>query len=305
MGRKSLRSISGDIAKASVYETTRFDSQGLDKLAGGLPRRPERSRRSLHRNPGGTRRFAPKRSTRSGRAGHTRDARLSLLDLPLDNGTFRQLNLSMGAAHVVYGSRANLLDNAVNCTEFFRNESCGKCVPCRMGSQKLVEIGTALLRGKRTVNLETIEELGDTMEFASICGLGQVAPNPLRMLIKFFPQEVSAPAPAPPVDEPTPPPASRKDDESWGDMDLMRTMKATGGGGRGMRDISITDPANPTAEAETGARPMVPWNSIRSPTICTSTRSKARSRRGPATKAKLMDFVNFTIDGQEIRVPAW
>ena len=73
-------------------------------------------------------------------------ASYNILDLELDLQTMREMNLMLGAGLVVYGDRANMLDQALNASTFFRNESCGKCVPCRLGSQKLVELASGLLQ---------------------------------------------------------------------------------------------------------------------------------------------------------------
>ena len=65
-----------------------------------------------------------------------------ILDLPLDLGTLGGIANMLGAAFVAVGDRACIVDFARNCVEFYRNESCGKCVPCRVGSQKLLDILT-------------------------------------------------------------------------------------------------------------------------------------------------------------------
>ncbi len=97
----------------------------------------------------------------------------------------------LGAAFVVYGDRADMVENALNCVEFYRNESCGKCVPCRMGSEKLVEMLTEMRAGRfRRQELGVIGELSDAMGATSICGLGQVASNPITSVLKYFPEEV-------------------------------------------------------------------------------------------------------------------
>src|SRR5690606_5503844 len=89
--------------------------------------------------------------------------------------------------------QASIVDLSLNLTEFFRNESCGKCVPCRVGSQKLVEMLRALKAGQiDREHLDLAASLGSTMILTSICGLGQVAPSPLRSLVKYFPDEVDA-----------------------------------------------------------------------------------------------------------------
>src|SRR5262249_24088377 len=67
-------------------------------------------------------------------------AGLDILDLTLDLKTLADIGGMLGAAFVVYGDLANMVEQALNCVEFYRNESCGKCVPCRLGSQKLADI---------------------------------------------------------------------------------------------------------------------------------------------------------------------
>jgi NADH:ubiquinone oxidoreductase subunit F (NADH-binding) len=104
----------------------------------------------------------------------------------------------LGAGIVVYAEGTDALDQAVNFTEFFRNESCGKCVPCRIGSQKLTEIGTQLLqrRGdatqtrRRSENTrKQIATIIEAMVATSICSLGQVAANPLATALAYFRDE--------------------------------------------------------------------------------------------------------------------
>ena len=78
---------------------------------------------------------------------------------------------------------------------FTQNESCGKCVPCRIGAQKLVEIGLGVVQekydgDKLELERQRVMDLAETMQATSICGLGTVASNPLTTLLKFFPDEV-------------------------------------------------------------------------------------------------------------------
>jgi NADH:ubiquinone oxidoreductase subunit F (NADH-binding) len=85
------------------------------------------------------------------------------------------------------------LDMALNATEFFRNESCGKCVPCRVGSQKLVEMLLDWTEGRgSSADLALIEELSATLRQTSICGLGQVVPAPIASVLKHFREEVES-----------------------------------------------------------------------------------------------------------------
>jgi NADH:ubiquinone oxidoreductase subunit F (NADH-binding) len=84
-----------------------------------------------------------------------------------------------------------MLDMALNSIEFFRNESCGKCVPCRMGTQKLVDILTGWTQGKGTAaDIPLVDELSEAMKLASICGLGQFAHMPITSVLQHFREEV-------------------------------------------------------------------------------------------------------------------
>jgi NADH:ubiquinone oxidoreductase subunit F (NADH-binding)/NADH:ubiquinone oxidoreductase subunit E len=130
----------------------------------------------------------------------------NLLRVPLDLNFFRNLNsvfklpveAMLGAGLVVYAEGTDILDQAVNFTEFYRNESCGKCVPCRVGSQKLVQIGTDLLRrrdqGVPTPDTEglrqDVRQITKVVQLTSICGLGYVAPIPLATALAYFPEEL-------------------------------------------------------------------------------------------------------------------
>jgi NADH:ubiquinone oxidoreductase subunit F (NADH-binding) len=126
-----------------------------------------------------------------------------MLDVPLDFDVFKPFpDFMLGAAFVVYGDQANLMEAALNCTEFFRNESCGKCVPCRMGSQKTVDVLAELLKRPEPSNngeLEIVGDLSDMMLEAAICGLGWVVSSPIRSLIKHFPHIVQKYAKLPPA----------------------------------------------------------------------------------------------------------
>ncbi len=99
--------------------------------------------------------------------------------------------LGSGALFVLAEGR-DLLDVAANVVRFFRNESCGKCVPCRVGSEKAVEILARVLAGKGDASdLETLRPLHETLAATSICGLGQVALVPAISAMDRFPREVS------------------------------------------------------------------------------------------------------------------
>ena len=116
---------------------------------------------------------------------------VDILDVPLDFDTMIPFpDFMLGAAFVVYGDQANMVEQALNCVQFYRNESCGKCVPCRLGSQKLVDMIGEILEGRFNQQLSLVDELADAMLVASICGLGKVAPNPIRTIIKYFRPEL-------------------------------------------------------------------------------------------------------------------
>jgi NADH:ubiquinone oxidoreductase subunit F (NADH-binding)/NADH:ubiquinone oxidoreductase subunit E len=116
---------------------------------------------------------------------------IDILDVPLDFDTMNPFpDFMLGAAFVVYGDQASMVDQALNCLQFYRNESCGKCVPCRLGSQKLVEMITEIAEGRFKGELSLVDELSDAMLTASICGLGKVAPNPIRTVMKYFRSEL-------------------------------------------------------------------------------------------------------------------
>ena len=89
-----------------------------------------------------------------------------------------------------------MLDHAVNASRFFRNESCGKCVPCRIGSQKLVLIGERMQKGPGTAedlarDKVLVDELLEVLELTSICGLGMSAGKPLATVLQSFASDVS------------------------------------------------------------------------------------------------------------------
>jgi NADH:ubiquinone oxidoreductase subunit F (NADH-binding) len=116
---------------------------------------------------------------------------LDILDMPLDFDVLQPFpDFMLGAAFVVYGHDADMLEAALNCVTFFRNESCGKCVPCRVGTHKMVEMIRALLAGQRHDDLSTLDELAQTMLLSAICGLGQVAANPLVTVLRYFREDL-------------------------------------------------------------------------------------------------------------------
>jgi formate dehydrogenase len=109
----------------------------------------------------------------------------SMDDIPLDFGTLEKYGCFIGsAAVIILSEQDSVKDAALNLMRFFEDESCGQCTPCRVGTQK-----AALLMERPVWNRELLEELGQAMRDASICGLGQAASNPLTTVIKYFPDE--------------------------------------------------------------------------------------------------------------------
>jgi formate dehydrogenase beta subunit len=113
----------------------------------------------------------------------------SMADLPLDFGTLEQYGCFVGShAVVVLSDKDDMKAVALNLMRFFEDESCGQCTPCRVGTEKAVK-----LMASGPWNEALLNELSDAMRDASICGLGQAAPNPLVSVFKYFREELSKP----------------------------------------------------------------------------------------------------------------
>ena len=111
-----------------------------------------------------------------------------LADVPLDFDTLQPHGSFIGSAAVVVLSQADrACDAALNAMQFFAHESCGQCTPCRVGTAK-----AAALMQAEVWDADTLTDLATVMVDASICGLGQAAPNPLQSVLTYFPHEVSA-----------------------------------------------------------------------------------------------------------------
>ena len=118
-----------------------------------------------------------------GASGGILPARLD--DLPLDFDTLQAHGCFIGsAAVIILSDHDSVRDAARNAMRFFEHESCGQCTPCRVGTAK-----ATILMSRDRWDQALLEELACVMEDASICGLGQAAPNPLRCAVKYFPQE--------------------------------------------------------------------------------------------------------------------
>ena len=113
----------------------------------------------------------------------------SMADEPLDFGTLEKYGCFVGShAVVILSDKDDMKAVALNLMKFFEDESCGQCTPCRVGTEKAAKL---MAKGPWDVNL--LEELSTAMRDASICGLGQAAPNPLLCVLKYFPEELSKP----------------------------------------------------------------------------------------------------------------
>ena len=111
-----------------------------------------------------------------------------LADVPLDFDTLQPYGGFIGSAAVmVLSQQDKARDAALNVMRFFAHESCGQCTPCRVGTDK-----AAQLMAREVWDRETLQDLAQVMGDASICGLGQAAPNPIRCVLEYFPHEVGA-----------------------------------------------------------------------------------------------------------------
>lgn len=170
--------VSGDVHNPGVYEIPMGTPVSeLLRFAGGV-----RGGKRLKA-------FAP-----SGPSGGFLPA--SMADVRLDFNSMAAAGSMLGSgAMVVCAEGTCMLDMALNAVQFYRNESCGKCVPCRVGSQKMVELLTTWSRGGTSVSqfeadLRLVEQLSDTLRLTSICGLGQILPAPVASLLKHFRPEI-------------------------------------------------------------------------------------------------------------------
>jgi len=113
----------------------------------------------------------------------------SMADIPLDFGTLEKYGCFVGShAVVILSDKDDIKAAALNLMKFFEDESCGQCTPCRVGTEK-----AAALMAQGPWNVDLLNELSTAMRDASICGLGQAAPNPLLCVLKYFPDELTKP----------------------------------------------------------------------------------------------------------------
>jgi formate dehydrogenase beta subunit len=113
----------------------------------------------------------------------------SMADIPLDFGMLEKYGCFVGShAVVILSDKDDMKAVALNLIRFFEDESCGQCTPCRVGTEKAVK-----LMANGPWNTALLNELSTLMRDASICGLGQAAPNPLLCVLKYFPDELKKP----------------------------------------------------------------------------------------------------------------
>jgi NADH:ubiquinone oxidoreductase subunit F (NADH-binding)/NADH:ubiquinone oxidoreductase subunit E len=122
----------------------------------------------------------------------------SMMDVRLDFKALADAGSMLGSGAIVACDDTTcMLDMALNAVRFYRNESCGKCVPCRVGSQKMIDMLVRWTQGavpesQYRADLALLDELSQTMSQTSICGLGQIAPAPIQSVLKHFRAEVDA-----------------------------------------------------------------------------------------------------------------
>ena len=116
------------------------------------------------------------------------------LDTPIDYEALSKLGSMMGSGGmIVMDENTCMVDIAKFFLEFTVDESCGKCPPCRIGTRRMLDILTRITEGKGTMeDLDELEELAHTIKRASLCGLGQSAPNPVLSTMRYFRDEYEA-----------------------------------------------------------------------------------------------------------------
>ena len=117
-----------------------------------------------------------------------------MLDLPVDYESLAKVGAIMGSGGmIVADDRTCMVDLSRFFMDFIQDESCGKCVPCRIGTKRMLEILIDICNGRGTVeDLEILEDLADSIKDSALCGLGQTAPNPVLTTLKYFKDEYLA-----------------------------------------------------------------------------------------------------------------
>jgi NADH:ubiquinone oxidoreductase subunit F (NADH-binding) len=167
--------VSGDVARPGIFEVPLGTTvrEVIFERAGGIP-----GGRALKA-------FAP-----SGASSGFLPA--SAVDVALDFKPLEAQGSMLGSGAIVVCAEGTcMLDMALNAQRFFMRESCGKCVPCRVGSAKMVDVLREIARGRgRPEHLALVDELSHAMGQASICGLGQFAPKPILSVLHHFRDEI-------------------------------------------------------------------------------------------------------------------
>jgi len=119
---------------------------------------------------------------------------LDKLDLPVDFDALSKAGSMVGSGGiVVMDEKTCMVDVAKYFLAFLQDESCGKCVPCRLGIDRMLEILTDITEGRgRPEQIDLLKDLADTVAQASLCGLGKTAPNPVLSTLRYFPEEYEA-----------------------------------------------------------------------------------------------------------------
>jgi NADH:ubiquinone oxidoreductase subunit F (NADH-binding)/(2Fe-2S) ferredoxin/Pyruvate/2-oxoacid:ferredoxin oxidoreductase delta subunit len=117
-----------------------------------------------------------------------------MLNLPIDYETLTKAGSMMGSGGmIVMDEDTCMVDVARYFLDFTQQESCGKCVPCRVGTRQLVEILTRITKGEgQEDDIDRLEDLAETIKAGSLCGLGQTAPNPVLTTLRYFRDEYEA-----------------------------------------------------------------------------------------------------------------
>ncbi|UNC92430.1 NADH-ubiquinone oxidoreductase-F iron-sulfur binding region domain-containing protein [Candidatus Contubernalis alkaliaceticus] len=117
-----------------------------------------------------------------------------LIDLPLDYEKLTEVGSMVGSGGmIVMDDTTCMVDVAKYFLSFTQEESCGKCVPCREGGEHMLKILEGITRGEgEERDLDLLKEIADTMQCASLCALGKLAPNPVLTTLKYFPEEYMA-----------------------------------------------------------------------------------------------------------------
>lgn len=166
--------LAGDINNTGIVEVPMGMSLGdiLFKIGGGIPKKK-----------------AFKAAQTGGPSGGC--ITKEFLNTPVDYDSLAKLGAIMGSGGLISMDEDTcMVDMARFFMEFVQDESCGKCVPCRTGTKRMLEILERITRGEgHEGDIELLEELGETIKATAICGLGQTAPNPVLSTIKNFREE--------------------------------------------------------------------------------------------------------------------